>query len=227
MQVRKLGIWRVTGLALCGVIAVNVPAQALWNGCLWLHPCKDDPGSTLTCEPFISPPLCWCEADWDDELNWNCFGPNSDGGYPDLPSENARFRHSNTGYCNGGSSAGQPCDPNVDCPGGTCVSGEGVPLCSGGSRDGLSCNPDVDCPGGSCDDREQYLKLQLTTEFIGVLRIETQSTTVTNDKLEVRLESKGSSAKTLTPLRVILDATNGPITLKISDSATLKTDTTD
>ncbi len=191
MQVRKLGIWRVTGLALCGVIALNVPAQALWEGCLWLHPCKNDPGTEQTCDPFLEPPLCWCEADWDDELNWTCFGIAS--GYPDLPSENARFRHSNTGYCNGG------------------------------TRDGDPCSQDSDCPRVSCENFELYLELQLTTESIGGLWIETAATNATDEKLEIRFESKGNSAKTLTTLQVILDATNGPITLKISDSATLKT----
>jgi len=46
--------------------------------------------------------------------------------------------------CSAGSQDGAPCDTAADCPGGVCVTVQGV--CDGGTDDGLPC----DCPSGSC-----------------------------------------------------------------------------
>jgi len=45
-------------------------------------------------------------------------------------------------YCSGGSAAYTECDPDFNCPGGTCVGA----ACAGGSRNQLEC----DCPSSTC-----------------------------------------------------------------------------
>jgi hypothetical protein len=48
--------------------------------------------------------------------------------------------------CIGGTNDGLTCDPDVDCPGGSCIEW----TCTGGTRDGLGCNIDAQCPSGEC-----------------------------------------------------------------------------
>jgi hypothetical protein len=133
MRVRNL---RTTMLGVLCAGAIACPAFGDPYDYTWDHPCPDP--QELTCEPFTQPPVCWCEADWDDADNW--IGD----GYPSDPSDTAMIEHSNTGHCDGGANDGDPCSEAGDCP----------DACVGGLNHGDECNDDVDCPG-TCDVGER------------------------------------------------------------------------
>jgi hypothetical protein len=63
----------------------------------------------------------------------------------------ATFDDWNTRVCEGGSNEDDICNPDVQCPGGTC--NVGTLLCEGGSNDGNACDPNVQCSGGTCTGR--------------------------------------------------------------------------
>ncbi len=67
--------------------------------------------------------------------------------------------------------------------------------------------------------------ISVGTRTIGGLEINTTSTTAGTDDLTLRFTS--STANTLTVAYLAIDATNGKVIFSVTDSATLKTDTTD
>ncbi len=65
--------------------------------------------------------------------------PSADGAVVSIMAAAASGR-----LCSGGELDGSACSADADCPGGACVTAQGV--CDGGSDDGLLC----DCAGGTC-----------------------------------------------------------------------------
>ncbi len=205
---------KATMLALGCVAALGLRASAKSWDCHWDHPCADSPGSTQDC---AVPPstTCWCDGDWDDGDNWMCGLLPED--YPDEEDESVLIAHSNTGYCDSGTTIGDPCsDAEADCW-----------ACWGGGNQGDPCDGDEDCdPPGTCneavcDDTESYLIIQIVTEAIGGMEIWTKSTTATDDSLDIRFKSKGTGVKTLTTAGLTIKAKAGPVSVTVTDSAEL------
>jgi hypothetical protein len=120
---------------------------------------------------------------------------------PNASDEVAEIEHSNYGCCTGNCA----CSVTSNCTG----------ACSG------TCDTDPEIAEG-----EVRLVLELTTVTIQDFWVTTQNTSATTDGLIVFFENK-TTDNVVTSGGAFFDSTNGPITLKITDGATIKTDTTD
>jgi len=179
MRVRNLKT-TVLGVLCAGAVAVGGGRE--YYDHFWDHPCPP-----LDCDPWIEPPVCWCEADWDDEDNWGGID------YPHESDDLALIEHSNTGYCHWGINHGNPCSEHDD------------------------------CLLGQCENIESFVKVNLSTETIWYLTLRTKSTTASDDKLSIKFTDTGTLTLNGT---LKLDAEDGPITVSVTDTATLKTDYT-
>lgn len=214
MKRSKLKLALAASVCVVGTFGTARGAVPNWE---WVNPCV----APLDCGPFC-PPVCGCvcQAAWDDPNVWLWTGGPCPGGCepstmgPALPGHRALIEKSNTGSCANG---GAICSEHCDCG--------GCKTCNGGycPRTGAPCDTDADCNvGKTCDNIELYLELELTTESIGELTIETESTIATTDGLKIDFQSK-DAANTLTVSNLTIDATVGDVMLTISDSATIQT----
>ena len=73
---------------------------------------------------------------------------------------------------------------------------------------------------------ESALQINLIDEWIDYLEIKTEDIGQ-SDELTVRFDSTAGGPKTLTVNSVVLDATNGDLTLVVADDTNLKTNTND
>ena len=89
---------------------------------------------------------------------------------------------------------------------------------TGYCSNGDPCSEDGDC-SGSCDDYELRLELELVNEDIASLDIVTKNTNASDDSLTIKFEGSG----TLTMYGLKLDASNGPLELRMSGSAAVET----
>jgi hypothetical protein len=222
----------ITVILLGGIGFGTTPVAAEHWDYIWDHPCSDDPGSTLVCaskgqQQFLVfgyvPEECWCVGEWDNTDHW----VSNPDGYPSEVTDIVRISHSNIGYCDGGDRDGDPCSADAQCP------------------------PN---PGAPCENKEEYLKLDVVTEAIHSLELRTTPTDANQDKLEIRFVNYGvcsggtkdgdscdevldcpggtctKSNKTLNVGTLVLDATHGPIEIRVQDpiaDVQIKTDTTD
>jgi hypothetical protein len=220
----------------------------------WVNPCVDDLMCTasaapefyaLTFPPSAPPGECWCEADWDDPDVWYWVDPCvPGGGCPDHAGD-WLIEKSNTRVCSGGADDGEGCSENGHCPGGTCVG-----TCAGGSHPGQECSEDSDCGFDGTCAQESRLAIFLLTDSIANLLLKTESTDAEQDSLSLKFlpqgECQGSpgvschhdsdcgewgncvtSAEMLTVASLVLDATAGPLTIKVDPEITLRTSTSD
>lgn len=230
-----------------GIFAIRAAAEG-WDY-YWDHPCFEDPESTLICPytqqltiGFGPGTECWCVGEWSNPDHWN-----GEAGYPDEPGETALIWHSNTGHCVGGSQDGEPCSDHDDCPGvsngciklesylaigitteafeGFNIRSKDMPnashdtltvrfdseRCVGGPNGGKWCDTSLDCPSGTCYTYTETM----TTGIVGIHAASGPATLELSDSVR------------LYPAGLNLDAENGEVTVVITDSATLKTDTSD
>jgi len=82
-----------------------------------------------------------CEGGSDDSFACSCPGGTCSGS--PVCTDDDSF-----GTCSGGSFAGECCDTDFNCAGGSCRSTQKV--CVGGANQGLPCTKDAHCPSSNC-----------------------------------------------------------------------------
>ena len=166
---RTKGMFLILGFVGC----LTIPTYGEQWDCSWVHPCDE---TNLTCGGWDCCPLeCssyFCVAEWDVSTNWTGVLLQCNG-FPDSPTESAIIRHSNTGTCDGGSNDGQPCSEDNDCP------------------------PITQSPS-TCENVEDDVDIEIPTITIEALKIETKSTSATNDILTINFKPKDPAGNTLT-----------------------------
>lgn len=195
---------RIGLVPICGVVASMAAFTSPVMGDTTTYTLTADVCVTgFTCDMTGA---CWCEFVWDVATNWKkCV---DDGQQVTCTDPSPDYPDASTDIV-------------------VITQNTAVSRCDGGIKNGEICASSSDCGGYDCKPAH-YMVIQLTTETIGSLTIESASGTGAALYLQLKVKEGAGSAQTLTAADVTVDGVNGAVIVKITGTdVALKSDPND